>query len=43
MDLPACLIITVLALLPLMLREKSSKVQGAVLLAAYAVYLFIVL
>ena len=42
-DLPACLIITVLALLPLMLRQKSSKVQGAVLLAAYAVYLFIVL
>ena len=33
----------VLALLPLMLRQKSSKIQGAALLVAYAVYLFIVL
>jgi cation:H+ antiporter len=42
-DLPTCLVITVLALLPLMLRQKASKVQGAALLAAYAVYLIIIL
>lgn len=42
-DLPACLLITVLALLPLMLRGKSSRGQGAALLAAYAAYLVIVL
>lgn len=42
-DLPACLLVTVLALMPLMLREKSSRAQGAVLLAAYAVYLVVVL
>ena len=42
-DLPACLLITLMAIVPLMLREKSSKLQGAVLLAAYAVYLIIVI
>lgn len=42
-DLPGCLLITALALVPLMVREKASKLQGAVLLAAYAVYLIIVL
>lgn len=42
-DLPGCLLITALALAPLMVREKASRLQGALLLAAYAVYLIIVL
>jgi len=42
-DLPACLLITALAILPLMIREKASRLQGAVLLAAYVVYLIIML
>lgn len=43
MDLPACLLITLLAILPLMLREKASKLQGAALLAGYGVYLIFVI
>ena len=39
-DLPACLIIIAIALLPLLIRQKSSKVQGVSVIAAYAVYLF---
>lgn len=42
-DLPACLIITVLAMLPLILRQKASRIQGAVLLAFYIGYLIIVI
>jgi cation:H+ antiporter len=42
-DLPTCLLITVLALLPLMLRQKASKVQGLALLIAYGIYLVIIL
>lgn len=38
-DLPACLIATLIAAVPLMVRQKASKVQGAVLLCAYATYL----
>jgi hypothetical protein len=33
----------VLALLPLMLRQKASKVQGLALLIAYGIYLVIIL
>ncbi len=43
LDLPACLLISLLAMLPLMLRERSSRLQGAALLAAYGVYLALVL
>ncbi len=39
MDLPACLLITLMAMLPLMLWQRASRLQGAVLLAAYGVYL----
>lgn len=40
-DLPACLIVTLIAALPLIIRQKSSKVQGFVLLLSYAVYLIL--
>lgn len=43
MDLPACLLISLMAMLPLMLRERASKLQGAVLMAAYGLYLAMVL
>lgn len=42
-DLPACLAVTLMALLPLIIRERASRLQGAVLLAAYAVYLVVVI
>lgn len=42
-DMPACLIIVGIALIPLLLRQKSSKIQGLVVLASYAVYLFVTL
>ena len=42
-DLPACLLVTLLAIVPLILREKAAKWQGALLLAAYVVYLVLVL
>lgn len=42
-DLPACLIIIGIALIPLLLRQKSSKLQGLAVLASYAVYLVITL
>lgn len=43
MDLPTCLLISLMAMLPLMLRERASKLQGAVLMAAYGLYLAMVL
>lgn len=42
-DLPACLMIIVIALLPLLIRQKSSKLQGIALLASYGVYLCLTL
>ena len=42
-DLPVCLGVTLLAAVPILLREKASKVQGAALLAAYAGYLAVVI
>ena len=42
-DLPACLLITLLAMLPLMLRQRSCRLQGIALLGAYGAYLFLVL
>jgi len=38
-DLPACFIVTLIAMIPLIFRQKASKLQGIVLLAAYAAYL----
>ena len=43
MDLPACLLITLLAMLPLMLRQRACRLQGFALLAAYGIYLVMVL
>ncbi len=40
-DLPACLFVLCLGFIPILIREKSTKVQGFVLIAAYASYLFI--
>ncbi|MGN0505147.1 MAG: calcium/sodium antiporter [Lachnospiraceae bacterium] len=42
-DMPACLIIIAIALLPLLIRQKSSKTHGIVVLASYAAYLFLTL
>lgn len=43
MDLPACLLISLLAMLPLIFRQRACRLQGIALLAAYGVYLFMVL
>lgn len=40
-DLPACLIVGLLALVPAMARQKFSRWQGCVLLVLYAVYIVI--
>ena len=40
-DMPACLIVTLIAMLPTIITEKFHKWQGAVLLVAYAAYLFL--
>lgn len=42
-DIPVCLGITLIAVVPLLVRQKSSKVQGIVLLLAYAAYLVCIL
>ena len=42
-DLPACLLICLLAMLPLIFRQRACRLQGIALLAAYGVYLFMVL
>lgn len=42
-DLPACLIIILIALIPLLVKRKSTPIQGACMLAAYALYLVITL
>ena len=42
-DLPACLIVTLIAALPLIFRQKASKLQGIALLCAYALYLVLVI
>ncbi len=43
MDLPVCLLISLLAMLPLIFRQRACRLQGIALLAAYGVYLFMVL
>ncbi len=42
-DLPVCLGVTLLAIVPLLIRQRASKLQGAVLLIAYAAYLMVVI
>lgn len=39
LDLPVCLIVTLLAMLPLVFRQKGAKWQGILLLGVYAAYL----
>ena len=38
MDLPVCLVILFVAFLPLLIRQKSSRLQGGMLLTLYAAY-----
>jgi cation:H+ antiporter len=38
-DMPVCLGVLIIALVPLLVREKGSKIQGGILLASYAAYL----
>ncbi len=42
-DIPVCLGVTVLAIVPLLIRRKASKVQGCLMLAAYVTYLIFTL
>ena len=42
-DIPVCIGIILLAIIPMLIREKASKVQGIAMLAAYAVYLYVIL
>lgn len=41
-DMPVCLGIVALALIPLFIRKKASKVQGIIMAVAYCVYIVIV-
>lgn len=43
LDMPACLLVVVTCVLPMLLRQKSSKVQGAVLLVLYIGYLMVLI
>ena len=43
LDMPACLIIAVVALLPMLVRQKFTRLQGGLLLALYAAYLVLTL
>lgn len=42
-DMPACLILVLIAIVPTLITEKFRKWQGAVMLAAYGVYLFLIM
>ena len=42
-DMPACLILTLIAMVPTLITEKFHKWQGALMLAAYAVYLWLIM
>ena len=41
LDLPACLLVGLVAVVPALLREKFSRWQGLLLLAIYAGYLYL--
>ena len=43
LDLPACLVVGCIAVIPAMILQKFQKWQGILLLAAYAGYLFLTL
>ena len=38
-DIPACLIIGILSVVPTLITKKFSRWQGVLMLAAYAVYI----
>lgn len=40
-DLPACLLLSLIAVVPLIIKERSYKLQGGLLLALYAAYIVI--
>lgn len=40
-DFPTCLLVCVVAVLPMIIKEKAYKVQGILLLAIYVAYLFV--
>lgn len=42
-DMPACLIIVLIAIIPTLITEKFRKWQGGVMLAAYAGYLYLIM
>lgn len=42
LDMPFCLLILAIALVPTLIREKFSRVQGVLLLCTYAVYIVLV-
>ena len=42
-DFPACMLLLLIGLVPLLFRQKGAKLQGIIMLAIYAGYLVIVL
>lgn len=42
-DLPACLLIISLAIIPLLIRQKNSRIHGLIVLASYMLYLVVTL
>jgi cation:H+ antiporter len=38
-DFPVCMLLTLMAVVPLLVRQKGSRVQGVLMLAVYVVYL----
>jgi len=43
LDLPACLLVILMAMVPMIFREKASRLQGVLLIAVYAVYLVLLM
>ena len=41
-DIPVCLAVTLAAMVPMMIRQKAHRLQGILLLAGYAVYIYFV-
>ena len=40
-DFPACIIICLIAVIPMIIKERAYKIQGAIMMVAYLGYLFI--
>lgn len=40
-DLPACFIVTIVALIPTLITRKFSKIQGIILLILYVCYVIL--